>query len=213
MGISGGFAPTDLYCFRAFLYQPYPLIFYGSLNVIQPDVRILASALRERVGVVCPPAKSCRKGMLNRAEQTAQLTGLSRFGQYLTLLFEADMLAGNENRHLNNIAVLRRGEGFDYCPLFDFGAGLLSNTRGYQLDIEPRAHLRLHALPLGTTFGRQVQAARAVYCPQLEWAFTADDIANALARPLEFYAQRDRVDIVDRVTVCIQMQANKQLPR
>ena len=33
VGISGGFAPTDLYCFRAFLYQPYPSIFYGSLNV------------------------------------------------------------------------------------------------------------------------------------------------------------------------------------
>ena len=47
------------------------------------------------------------------------------------------MLFGNENRHLNNIAVLRRGEGFDYCPLFDFGAGLLSNTRDYPLDLSP----------------------------------------------------------------------------
>lgn len=94
------------------------------------------------------------------AEQTARPTGLSRFGQYLTLFFEADMLAGNEDRHLNNIAVLCQGEGFDYCPLFDFGAGLLSNTRDYLLAIEPRAHLRLHALPLGTTFGRQVGPGR-----------------------------------------------------
>lgn len=78
------------------------------------------------------------------------------------------MLAGNEDRHLNNIAVLCQGEGFDYSPLFDFGAGLLSNTRDYLLAIEPRAHLRLHALPLGTTFGRQVQAAQTVYGPQLE---------------------------------------------
>ena len=104
------------------------------------------------------------------AEQTAQPTGLSRFGQYLTLLFEADMLFGNEDRHLNNITVLCRGDGFSYCPLFDFGAGLRSNTRDYPLDIEPRAHLRLlHALPLGTTFSRHVQAAQAVYGPQLVW--------------------------------------------
>lgn len=144
------------------------------------------------------------------AEQTTQLTGLSRFGQYLTLLFEADMLFGNEDRHLNNIAVLRRGEEFDYCPLFDFGAALLSNTRGYPLDIEPRAHLRLlRALPLETTFGRQVQAARAVYGPQLEWDFTVGDIAAALVKPLEFYAERDRADIAVRVTVCIQIQAEK----
>ncbi len=144
------------------------------------------------------------------AEQTTQLTGLSRFGQYLTLLFEADMLFGNEDRHLNNIAVLRRGEDFDYCPLFDFGAGMLSNIRDYPLDIEPRAHLRLlRALPLNTTFGRQVQAARAVYGPQLEWDFTTEDIATSLAVPLGFYTERDRADIAERVTVFIQRQVVK----
>ena len=139
------------------------------------------------------------------AEQTTQLTGLSRFGQYMTLLFEADMLFGNEDRHLNNIAVLRRGEGFDYCPLFDFGAGMLSNIRDYPLDIEPRAHLRLlRALPLNTTFGRQVQAARAVYGPQLEWDFTVEDITAALAKPLEFYSERNRADFARRIMACIQ---------
>lgn len=146
------------------------------------------------------------------AEQTTQLTGLSRFGQYLTLLFEADMLFGNEDRHLNNIAVLRRGEEFDYCPLFDFGAALLSNTRDYPLDIEPRAHLRLlRALPLETTFGRQVQAARAIYGPQLEWNFTVKDIATILAEPLEFYSKQNRSNIDHRVMVCIKTQTGNQL--
>lgn len=41
-------------------------------------------------------------------EQIERLTGLDRFGVYLTALFETDMLFGNEDRHLNNIAVLRR---------------------------------------------------------------------------------------------------------
>lgn len=52
------------------------------------------------------------------------------------------MLFGNGDRHLNNIAVLRCGDGFDYCPIFDFGAGLLSNTRDYPMEIEPDALVR-----------------------------------------------------------------------
>ena len=40
------------------------------------------------------------------AEETANITGLSLFPQYLTLLFEIDGLILNDDRHLNNIAVL-----------------------------------------------------------------------------------------------------------
>ena len=63
-------------------------------------------------------------------EQVERLTGLDRFGTYLTLLFEVDMLFGNEDRHLNNIAVLRCGDGFDYCPIFDFGRGFAVQHTG-----------------------------------------------------------------------------------
>ena len=41
------------------------------------------------------------------------------------------MLFCNEDRRLNNIAVLHWGEEFAYCPIFDFGADLLSNTLDY----------------------------------------------------------------------------------
>ena len=144
------------------------------------------------------------------AEQTIRLTGLRRFGIYLTLLFEVDMLFGNEDRHLNNIAVLRRGEEFDYCPIFDFGAGLLSNVRDYPMDVDPRALVKqLRAQPLNTTFARQAKAARSVYGAQLQWAFSAADVTAALEEPLEFYAERDRVYIADRVRSCIHWQAGK----
>ena len=143
-------------------------------------------------------------------EQNGRLTGLQRFGAYLTLLFEADVLFGNEDRHLNNIAVLRRGNGFDYCPLFDFGAGLLSNIRDYPLDIDPKAHVRLlRARPLDTTFTRQVHAAQSLYGPQLAWHFTSADLANTLAEPLTFYAQRDAASIAERAAVGVEMQQKK----
>lgn len=106
------------------------------------------------------------------ADTTRRLTGLDRFGEYLTALFEADMLFGNEDRHLNNIAVLRRGGGFAYCPFFDFGAGLLSNTRDFPLDVVLKALVgQLRAQPLGTLFARQVHAAQGEFCPPIAMGF------------------------------------------
>ena len=62
---------------------------------------------------------SDKKRMAYLAEETASITGLSRFPQYLTLLFEIDGLVLNDDRNLNNIAVIARDGGFDYCPIFD----------------------------------------------------------------------------------------------
>ena len=146
------------------------------------------------------------------ADTTRQLTGLDRFGEYLTALFEADMLFGNEDRHPNNIAVLRRGSDFAYCPFFDFGAGLLSNTRDFPLDIVPKALVgQLRAQPLGTLFARQVHAAQGEFGPQLRWDFTETHIAAALVEALPYYAQRDRGLLQDRVEWCLKVQQRKLL--
>lgn len=143
-------------------------------------------------------------------EQTVNLTGLQRFGDYMTLLFEVDMLFGNEDRHLNNIAVLRRGEMFDYCPIFDFGAGLLSNIRDYPMEIDPGALIKnLRAQPLNTTFARQVRAAQSVYGSQLKNFFSMVDVTDVLEEPLQFYSERDRAYIGDRVRTCIEKQMGR----
>lgn len=94
----------------------------SSPNFLQPGEAILtlADLLWKGVGPDWQRVLARQPNMAAKvqwiAEQTAQLTGLDRFGEYLTLLFEVDMLFGNEDRHMNNIAVLRRGEGFAYCP-------------------------------------------------------------------------------------------------
>ena len=188
----------------------------SSADFLQPGESILtlADLLRKGVGsdwqmqVKRLPNMQAKIGWL--VEQTERLTGLDRFGAYLTALFEADMLFGNEDRHLNNIAVLRRGEEFDYCPMFDFGAGLLSNVRDYPMDVEPKALLsQLCAQPMNTQFVRQVHAAQAICGAQLRCDFSREDAANALAEPLTFYAERDRSYISDRVMCCVQTQYRK----
>lgn len=188
----------------------------SSADFLQPGESILtlADLLRKGVGsdwqsqVKRLPNMQAKIGWL--VEQTERLTGLDPFGVYLTALFEADMLFGNEDRHLNNIAVLRRGEVFDYCPMFDFGAGLLSNVRDYPMDVEPKVLLsQLRAQPMNAQFVRQVHAAQANYGAQIRYDSSREDIVNVLAEPLAFYAERDRSYISDRVMFCIQTQYRK----
>ena len=82
---------------------------------------------------------SDKKRMMYIAEATADITGLQDFPQYLTLLFEIDALVLNDDRHLNNIAVIAQNGRFDYCPIFDQGAGLFSNMMYSPMDIIPKA--------------------------------------------------------------------------
>ena len=119
----------------------------------------------------------------------------------LTLLFEVDALFLNDDRHLNNIAVLEKGGQFDYCPIFDNGAGLLSNVQMAPMDVDPAALIRTaKAQPFHTTFNRQVIHARNLYGPQLHVPkFTAEALRRELEEPLNYYAQRDHGFIADRV--------------
>ena len=49
---------------------------------------------------------SDKKRIAYLAEETAAITGLQEFPEYLTLLFEIDSLVLNDDRHLNNIAAI-----------------------------------------------------------------------------------------------------------
>ena len=135
------------------------------------------------------------------AQETAQLTGLTQFPQYLTLLFEVDALFLNDDRHLNNIAILEKDGRFDYCPIFDNGAGLLSNVQTAPMDIDPAALIRsAKARPFNTTFNRQVIHGRNLFGPQLYIPkFTEEELRRELEEPLSYYAQRDREYIAERV--------------
>ena len=111
---------------------------------------------------------------------------------------------------MNNMAVLRRGEQFDYCPLFDFGAGLLSMSGITRW----KTNLKRWCVSFGR--GRSTRhlsdrfmRLEAAYGVQLEWDFDLRDIGAALAEPLCYYAERDMSYIRDRVATCIKMQQVK----
>ena len=75
----------------------------------------------------------------------------------------------NDDRHLNNIAVISKGDQFDYCPIFDQGAGFLSNVMYSPMDIVPKSLISsAQARPFSTTFNRQIKAMQNLYGKQLD---------------------------------------------
>ncbi len=178
--------------------------------------RLLSSHLGKPLREKLTRLPSDKKRIAYLAEATADVTGLERFPQYLTQLFEIDALFCNDDRHLNNIAVIEQDGQYDYCPIFDNGAGLLSNTQLSPMDIAPPALISaLRARPFNTTFTRQMNAARSLYGAQLIMPkLTVGELREDLIPLLEYYPQRDRGIITDRVETCILTQQKKQgVPR
>ena len=163
--------------------------------------RVLGMPLKDKL-VKFP---SDKKRIEYLAEETGEFTRLKNFPQYLTLLFEIDALFLNDDRHLNNIAVIEENGRFRYCPIFDNGAALLSNTQLSPMDIEPSGLIKgLIARPFNTSFTRQMNTARGLYGRQLKIPkFTEKEIKEGLELLLPYYAERDRGLISDRVAECI----------
>ena len=148
---------------------------------------------------------SDKKRLIYLVEATKEITGLSEFDKYLTLLFEIDSLILNDDRHLNNIAVIEEKGRFSYCPIFDNGAGLLSNMQFYRSDIEPKALIKIpKASPFHMTFNREIITMHGLYGAVLNIPkFSREELGEMLCPLLEYYPKRDRGIISDRVITCI----------
>lgn len=98
---------------------------------------------------------------------TERITGIVGFGQYLSTLFEFDAFILNEDRHYDNITVLKKRDSSSYmlCPIFDNGAGFLSDTRNdYPLsDPIAREIKSVQAKPITKDFVKQVEAVERLY--------------------------------------------------
>jgi len=190
----------------------------SSKNFLRADEELITIAhlLRKGVGTgylkELKKQENLQKKITYLVENVERLTGLDKFGEYLTLLFETDMLFLNDDRHLNNIAIIRNEDGFRYCPLFDFGAGLLSNIREYPLDVVPTGLIRsVAARPFCCGFTRQVHAAQALYGRQLEWDFTEADIDKVFEEVDMYYPVVYAKEYYERVNTCIKVQEKKLL--
>lgn len=139
--------------------------------------------------------------------QVERVTGLSEFGKYMNKLLTIDALFLNEDRHMRNIAVLMNGEGeFSYCPIFDQGAGLLSDsTMDYPMGGDTVAYLReAKAKTFCDSFDDQLDISEKLYGGQLKFSFTKKDVKELLNAATIYPAE-----MIKRVEDVIYMQMEK----
>ncbi len=137
-----------------------------------------------------------------------QITGLSGIGPYITMLLELDAFFLNEDRHTNNLAVLRNEKNRNYrlCPVFDNGLALLSDWNDYPVTEDIYQNIsRVRAKPFALDFNRQAECANELYGSFLKFSFTKSDVTNILEGLSDFYTK----DVLRRVTAVAFEQMRK----
>ena len=122
-----------------------------------------------------------------------QTTGLTGVGKYLTLLLELESFFLNEDRHTNNLAVIRneKTKEFRLCPIFDNGLALLSDLNDYPLDKDVYDSIKcVRAKPFDLDFNMQVEAAEELYGMQLNLSFSRKEVSKELKFVTELYGEK-----------------------
>ena len=137
-----------------------------------------------------------------------RVTNLAGVGAYLTAILELDCLTLNEDRHTNNLAVLRNEEtkAFRLCPIFDNGLSLLSDLNDYPLADDLYTCIeRVQAKPFDSDHVEQVTAAEQLYGRQLTFRISYDELRSELNLLSEAYSP----DILQRAERVLLEQKRK----
>lgn len=133
-------------------------------------------------------------------QQVERMTGLRNFGIYINKLLTIDAFFLNEDRHTHNIAVLMNGKGdYAYCPIFDNGAGLLSDTTmDYHLSGDVYALMdSVQSKTICGEFDEQLDISEALYKTNLKFQFTKKDVTELLADAKDYSDEiRNRVEMI-----------------
>ena len=127
------------------------------------------------------------KDVKSRVEYTVEfvrdITGLSDFADYLSFLIQIDAFFLNEDRHMHNIAVLMNPDGtFEYCPIFDNGAALMSDTTmDYPLIGDMYSMLTdVEAKTISRNFDEQLDLSENYCGAHMTFSFTKKDVEKLL---------------------------------
>lgn len=177
---------------------------------IQTAYHILKRVLGSDYQKVLADEKTIPNRLKKIVDTIEAISSLQNFGPYLTLLFEVDALIANEDRHLNNIAIIEENGTYQYCPLFDNGEGFMLDNVKYPFDVETKGLMKhLRAKPFQCRFGTLLSAARELYGTQLKITCTADEISEVIEAYLEWYQPMFRPFLKDRILDVMILQMKK----
>jgi len=116
-------------------------------------------------------------------DQAERITGISDFGKYMSKILAIDTFFMNEDRHMHNIGVLMDAEEkYHLCPIFDNGAGLLSDI---QMDYPMEENINnlmeeARSKTLCEDFDEQIEIAEELYGQQIRLKFNEKDVKEIL---------------------------------
>ena len=135
-------------------------------------------------------------------------TVLTQVTNYLSMLVELDAFFLNEDRHTNNLAVIRNEITHEYrlCPVFDNGLALLSDLNDYPLGADIFDCIgRVRAKPFSTSFDEQFEAVADLPVAHLHFSFTKHDVSETLSEMSVLYPP----EIINRVEDILLEQMRK----
>ena len=135
-------------------------------------------------------------------------TEIENAGKYITALTEIDAFFLNEDRHTNNIAVIRneKTKRFRLCPVFDNGLSLLSDLNDYPLEKDVYDCIdKVKSKPFSQDFDEQLDAAEKLYGQQIKFTFTKTDVTEILSEFQGIYSD----EIIKRAETVLFNQMRK----
>jgi hypothetical protein len=125
------------------------------------------------------------------------LTGLTGFGVYLSNMLYIDSIFLNEDRHLNNIAVIYNKSTAKYrlCPIFDNGLALLSNVIDYPFGFmsNTRYMREVEAKPFLKSFNAQVELLDSLYPHNVSLIYNKQRIEDLIDKTNYNFMIKERV--------------------
>lgn len=140
-----------------------------------------------------------RERLIFLVNQVELITGLKGFGKYINKLFTIDAFFLNEDRHTHNIAVLMNREGeFAFCPIFDNGAGLLSDIKmDYPLEEDVYSLIKnVKSKTISDDFDEQLDVSEILYGHNLLFSFSKKDV-HEIVNSATIYSETERVRVED----------------
>lgn len=150
-----------------------------------------------------------KERILYLVENVTEITGVKDFGAYLTAALEIDAVFLNEDRHVNNIAVIYCGaeKGYRLCPYFDYGLSLYADTTvDFKLGVSlEECRSRIEAKPFCRDFDEQLDRAEELYGKQFCFYFDERDIRQELELMKGIYEE----EVLRRVETVLNRQRAK----
>ena len=185
-------------------------IFHGvkSKNFLEPNwqlitlERLFKNVYGQSLNSMIYKTESLENRLKLLVKETERITGLKDFGVYMSKMLTIDAFFLNEDRHTHNIAVLANGNGeFKLCPIFDQGAGLLSDTTmDYPLGEDVYKLIdSVKAKTFCDSFYEQLDVTEKLYGSNIRFSFTKKDVVDIIDRvPYDSYSDviKERVKTI-----------------